>query len=146
MELRLACVGKLREPFLRDGAEHYARRLKPYARLELREVKPGPAELAGLEKALAGCRLVYCLDRQGEEVDSEGLARKLAAAMDRGQVPLGFAVGGADGIPASFLKPLAFRLSFSRLTFPHELFRLLLLEQLYRAFTILRGEPYHSGH
>lgn len=146
MELRLVCVGKLREPFMRDGAEHYARRLKPYARLELREVKSGPLELAGLEKALAGCRLVYCLDRQGEAIDSEGLARKLASAMDRGLVPLGFAVGGADGLPASFLGPQAPRLSFSKLTFPHELFRVMLLEQLYRAFTILRGEPYHSGH
>ncbi|MBI2943499.1 MAG: 23S rRNA (pseudouridine(1915)-N(3))-methyltransferase RlmH [Candidatus Wallbacteria bacterium] len=148
VELRLACVGGLRQSWCRDGAELYAKRLRSYAKLELREVRAGTAaqDCQRLAKAVEGCRTVLVLDRVGKELDSAALAQMLATSMERGLVPIGLVVGGADGLPAEFAPPGAQRVSFSRLTFPHELFRVLLLEQLYRAFTILRGEPYHGGH
>ncbi len=146
MDLRLACVGRLRQPFTREGASHYAHRIEGYARLEIREVRSGRDELRDLGRALAGCRTVLLLDRKGKELDSEQLAALLAEFRDTAQQPIGLAIGGADGIPRDFGPPGSQRISFGRLTHPHELFRVILLEQLYRALTILRGGPYHSGH
>ncbi|MBI3891743.1 MAG: 23S rRNA (pseudouridine(1915)-N(3))-methyltransferase RlmH [Candidatus Wallbacteria bacterium] len=146
IELRLVCVGKLRQPFCQDGVQEYAHRLRPHARLQVREVRSGREETVELARALEGCRAVMVLERSGRQLASEELANWLAESMSRGAVPIGFAIGGAGGLPGDFGGPQATRVSFSRLTFPHELFRVMLLEQLYRAFTILKGEPYHVGH
>lgn len=145
----LVCVGRLREPSLASLAGDYATRLQRYAKLDVVEVPHervtarARGALEGLERAFGAGRERWALDVRGDELDSPGLARLLGRVEGVGG-PLTFAIGGPDGLPEPLLARATKRLSFSRLTFPHELFRVLFLEQLYRAYTILRGEPYHK--
>ncbi len=86
---------------------------------------------------------VWALDERGDQVTSTELARALEQMMNRGEQQLSFVIGGADGLPPALLTRATRRLSLGRLTLPHRLCRLILLEQLYRALSIVRGEPYH---
>ena len=158
MKIRIAAVGKLKEKYLREGVAEYEKRLRPYASLELSEIpearlaeKPSQAEL---REALAdeGRRLLrlvpergtlIVLDVAGDLLSSEQLAEKMAALALQGQSDLTFLIGGAFGLSDEVRKRADLRLSFSRLTFTHQMVRLLLYEQIYRAFKINRGEKYH---
>ena len=158
MKIRIAAVGKLKEKYLREGVAEYEKRLRPYASLELLEIpearlaeKPSQAEL---REALAdeGRRLLrlvpergtlIVLDVAGDLLSSEQLAEKMAALALQGQSDLTFLIGGAFGLSDEVRKRADLRLSFSRLTFTHQMVRLLLYEQIYRAFKINRGEKYH---
>ncbi|MEX5284949.1 23S rRNA (pseudouridine(1915)-N(3))-methyltransferase RlmH [Selenomonas sputigena] len=158
MKIRIAAVGKLKEKYLREGVAEYEKRLRPYASLELLEIpearlaeKPSQAEQ---KEALAdeGRRLLrlvpergtlIVLDVAGDLLSSEQLAEKMAALALQGQSDLTFLIGGAFGLSDEVRKRADMRLSFSRLTFTHQMVRLLLYEQIYRAFKINRGEKYH---
>lgn len=153
MRLRVLAVGRDRSGLYRPALEEYARRLGRYARFEVVEV-PEARRHAGTPRArdeegeaiLARLRdgeRVVALDERGREPSSEELARRLGAWLAGGR-DLALVVGGADGLAEAVKARADESLSLSRLTLAHRLARLVLLEQLYRAFTILRGEPYHK--
>jgi 23S rRNA (pseudouridine1915-N3)-methyltransferase len=153
MKIRVLAVGRDRSGLYRPALEEYARRLGHYARFEVVET-PEARRHAGTPRArdeegeaiLARLRdgeRVVALDERGREPSSEELARRLGAWLAGGH-DLAFVVGGADGLAEAVKARADEALSLSRLTLAHRLARLVLLEQLYRAFTILRGEPYHK--
>lgn len=158
MQIHLVSVGRMKEGPLREAAQEYLRRLRPYARVrwDQLEAEPLPARLVPAEveatlareaarvlRVLAPGEYVVALDRRGEMVDSEGLAARLADLGGRGVGRTAWVIGGPLGLHRSVLARADWRLSLSPLTFPHLLVPVILLEQLYRAFRILRGEPYH---
>jgi 23S rRNA (pseudouridine1915-N3)-methyltransferase len=138
VKLTIVAVGKIREKSLRAVADDYLGRVKHYARTSEVEVKTD----AELERAVPREATVIALDPGGDSVTSRELARRLEGWGQRGKGELAFVIGGAEGIPDALLKAAHARLSLSSLTLPHRLARVVLFEQLYRAFTILRGEPY----
>jgi 23S rRNA (pseudouridine1915-N3)-methyltransferase len=140
MRYRVVAVGRIRDAALRAACDEYRRRLEHYTRVEEREVK---TEARILDAIAEGSRLV-ALAEQGEQWSSLELAEWVGRCEQDGR-DVTFAIGGAEALPGPVLG-LAERLwSLSRLTFPHELARVLVYEQLYRAHTIRRGEPYHRG-
>jgi 23S rRNA (pseudouridine1915-N3)-methyltransferase len=149
MHLAVIAVDKLREPFVRAGCDLYRRRLGRYYDVSEREVKPatGRTGLANEARALlAHCGdddVLWALDREGARVDSLGFARLLASVERSSVRRLAIAIGGAEGLHASVLQRAADVVSLSDLTFLHEMARLLVFEQLYRAVKINRREPYH---
>lgn len=153
MEISVAAVGKLR-PYYRAAADDYAGRLKRYVTLHEREVReasraPTPAaqladEAKRLQAKISTGSTVIALTRDGAGWSS----RDLAAQLERWLIasrPVALVIGGSNGLAASVLARADSRWSLGPLTLPHELARVVVLEQLYRAFTILRGEPYHKG-
>jgi 23S rRNA (pseudouridine1915-N3)-methyltransferase len=156
----ILAVGKVRENYLAAGIREYQKRLVPYARVDISEVrdeggtsqKMVPArkkEILRLEgEALRGKippgAHVIALDRKGKTFTSEEFSRYLEELAGKGVSRLTFLIGGSVGLEGRLLLESHLALSFSALTFPHQLFRLLLLEQLYRAFTIMQGHPYHK--
>jgi len=154
LQVTILMVGKTKEAFLREGVAFYRRRLAPYAALSLvevraeREVKGLPAEAV---KAREGARLLaqappraylIALDPRGREFTTEDFAAWLGAREAEAR-PLAFLVGGHLGLSPEVLTRAQETLALSRLTFSHELARLVLLEQLYRALTLRAGHPYH---
>lgn len=156
--IRVLAVGKTRTRFIDLGIDEYLKRLRPYARTELvilpaAKVPPRLDEKAAaavkeaegraiLSALLPGEHLI-ALSERGQELTSEEFATLLQKLALRGESRLAFAVGGTLGLSAEVLAAARTALSLSRLTFTHELARLVLLEQLYRAFRIINGEPYH---
>ena len=142
MKLHVLAIGRLKEQHWAAAEAEYVKRLRHYAPLEVREVKDEAALVAALP---ARARLL-ALDERGENLSSEELARKVIAAEEQhgGGAPLCFAIGGAEGFSPGLRARAARLLAFGRITLPHRLARVVLLEQLYRAYTILRGEPYHK--
>jgi 23S rRNA (pseudouridine1915-N3)-methyltransferase len=151
-------VGRLKERYLTEGVTEYRRRMTPFARVEIAEIPEEPftagaseaevwqvqeREAARLSRQVPGDSYVIALDRQGRLLTSEGFASLFADVALVGRSSFTFLIGGALGLHPSLLDSAAGVVSFSRLTFPHQLFRLILIEQLYRAFKINRGEPYH---
>ncbi|WP_126429880.1 23S rRNA (pseudouridine(1915)-N(3))-methyltransferase RlmH [Brevibacillus marinus] len=159
MQITLIAVGKLKEPYLKDGVAEYSKRLSAYCKLQIREVgeEPAPENLSAAEmeqiKRKEGERIlaqlkpeqyVIALAIEGESWTSERLSRELDQLALRGKSQLAFIIGGSLGLSPEVLQRAQVHLSFSRMTFPHQLMRLILLEQVYRAFKISRGEPYHK--
>jgi 23S rRNA (pseudouridine1915-N3)-methyltransferase len=140
MRYRIVAIGRLRDAALRAACDEYLDRLRHYARVEEREVKD---ETRILDAIPDGSRFI-ALSRSGEQWTSDELAQRTARWEQDGR-DVTFAVGGADGLPVPVVEKAECVWSLSRLTFPHELARVLLYEQLYRAYTIRRGEPYHRG-
>lgn len=140
MRYHVVAVGRLRNAGLRATCDEYLKRLRRYARVEEREVK----DEARLPEAIPGEARLVALSRRGDEWTSTELARR-TSGWDQDGRDVAFAIGGAAGLPAALLRRAERVWSLSPLTFPHELARVILLEQLYRAFTIRRGEPYHRG-
>jgi 23S rRNA (pseudouridine1915-N3)-methyltransferase len=140
MRYRVVAVGRVRDAALRAACDEYLERLRRYTRVEEREVKE---EARVLEAVPEDSRLV-ALSRSGEEWTSGQLAEWTARwEMDGRDIT--FAIGGADALPEPVLRQAERVWSLSQLTLPHELARVVLYEQLYRAYTIRRGEPYHRG-
>ena len=138
MKLVVVAVGKLRGAELRAVADDYFSRLRKYVPYEEREVKTAD-ELAG--KIPEGA-FVVALEVNGEALSSPELAKRVELWGRRGKGVVAFLIGAADGIPAPLSARADARISLSRMTLPHRLARIVLAEQLYRAMTILRGEPY----
>ncbi|WP_406677286.1 23S rRNA (pseudouridine(1915)-N(3))-methyltransferase RlmH [Moorella sp. ACPs] len=154
----IVAVGRVREQYLRDGINEYLKRLQPYARVRILEGPEGKipeplnparveqilaAEGEGLQRLLRPGAYTIALDREGVMLSSEELAMRLADLALAGRNNLAFVIGGTLGLARDLLEAADLRLSFSRFTFPHQLMRLILLEQLYRAYKIQRGETYH---
>ncbi|MED0675338.1 23S rRNA (pseudouridine(1915)-N(3))-methyltransferase RlmH [Aneurinibacillus thermoaerophilus] len=159
MHITVVAVGKLKEKYLKLGIEEYSKRLSAYAKVEIIEVtdEKAPENLSEAEmlrvKEKEGERIlavlkpdqhVIALAIEGEMWSSEKLAQKLDYWATYGQSSVAFVIGGSLGLSAAVMKRANESLSFSRMTFPHQLMRLILLEQVYRGFKINRGEPYHK--
>ena len=158
MKIRIVAVGKLKENYLREGVAEYEKRLAPFASVELLETREeymaeNPSE-AQRQQTLAkeGERLLrlvpersflIVLDVKGKLLSSEALAKELASRALQGQSDLTFLIGGAFGLSPAVRDRADLRISFSPMTFTHQMVRLLLYEQIYRAFKINRGEKYH---
>lgn len=140
MKVLVLPIGKMRSRPLSELAADYAKRLSHYLSLELSACRDERALLAKLEPA--DC--VVLLDQRGEQVSSEELAGFIAGHQQRGTKRLLFCIGGPDGFGPEVLSRASMRLGLSRMTFPHEVAQVLLLEQLYRGCSILKGEPYHK--
>lgn len=140
MRYRVVAVGRLRDAALRAASDEYLGRLRRYARVEEHEVKDEARVLGAVPE---GTRLV-ALSRTGEAWTSRDLAER-TARWDLEARDVTFAIGGAEALPADVLARAERVWSLSALTLPHEVVRLVVYEQLYRAFTIRRGEPYHRG-
>lgn len=140
MRYRVVAVGRLRDAALRAASDEYLGRLRRYARVEEHEVKDEARVLGAVPE---GTRLV-ALSRTGEAWTSRELAER-TARWDLEARDVTFAIGGAEALPAEVLARAERVWSLSALTLPHEVVRLIVYEQLYRAFTIRRGEPYHRG-
>ena len=153
------CVGKLKERFYLDAAAEYAKRLSRYCRLELAELPeerlpedPSPAQIrAALEKESAAIQarapagaLLIALCIEGTLYSSEELAGRMAAWAAQGAGSLAFVIGGSFGLDTALKARAAERLSMSPMTFPHHLARVMLLEQIYRAYQINAGGKYHK--
>jgi 23S rRNA (pseudouridine1915-N3)-methyltransferase len=141
VKLTILAVGKLRDAWVHDACEEYVKRLRGKLPVEIVEVKDD-AEL--LRKIPPRARL-WALDERGIQLSSEELARTLDKAMNSGEHGIAFIIGGADGLPRSLVSKAHFTWSLGRLTLPHRLARIIVLEQLYRAQSIIRGEPYHRA-
>ena len=146
MRLRVAWVGKSKDAAIQSLSGEYLKRLQRYIPTETSETPTEQALLKLSDKGGRTSPVLVLLDSRGKQLSSEELAALLREHQDRGTQDLIFAIGPADGWNAESLKRANLTLSLGRMTLPHELARVVLLEQLYRGFTILAGHPYHSGH
>ena len=147
MKLTIAWIGKTKSPAIQSLADEYLKRLKQYAEVEGASLKDEAAllKLSGREGKTPR-RYLVLLDSRGKHFSSDDLAQFVRAHQDRNPTPLLFAIGPADGFAENTRTHADFTLSLGKMTIAHELARVVLLEQLYRAFTILKGHPYHLGH
>lgn len=147
MKLTIAWIGKTKHPAIQSLSDEYLKRLKRYAEVDGISLKDEPAllKLSGHEGKSPRRRLVL-LDSRGKQLSSKELAQFIGSHQDRNPIPLVFAIGPADGFAENTRSHADFTLSLGKMTIAHELARVVLLEQLYRAFTILKGHPYHLGH
>jgi 23S rRNA (pseudouridine1915-N3)-methyltransferase len=158
MRIRIILVGKVREKYLRDGVAEYLKRLGPYAHVELVELQDEPVPETSSDKQLAAARqleaervlrtlrdneYVVALDIRGTEMSSEDFSRWIQERALAGDPNLAFVIGGTTGLAPEILARARLRLSMGPMTFPHQFMPMLLAEQLYRAFRIGKGEPYH---
>jgi 23S rRNA (pseudouridine1915-N3)-methyltransferase len=159
VNISIVTVGKLKEKYLKQGIDEYLKRLTIYAKVEILEVadEKAPEELSELEmmqvKQKEGERIlakisqdtyVIALAINGKLQSSEELAESIDKLATYGKSKIAFVIGGSLGLSEEVLKRSNEQLSFSRMTFPHQLMRLILVEQIYRVFRINRGEPYHK--
>ena len=159
MNISIITVGKLKERYLKEAVEEYSTRLSKYCKLEIIEVPDEKApenlspaqELTVMQKEGQGIlrhikedTYVIALVIQGRQLSSEGLADFINGLGIKGRSNIAFVIGGSLGLSEEVLKRADFKLSFSPMTFPHQLMRVMLLEQVYRGFKIIKGEPYHK--
>ena len=159
MKITVLTVGKIKEKYLKDAIAEYSKRLSKYCKLNIIEVadeKTPDQASAAVEESIRekeGERLlkhikedafVMTLEIQGKQITSEELAGKLEKLGVAGTSHIMFVIGGSIGLSSSVLARSDFALSFSKMTFPHQLMRVILLEQVYRSYRIIQGEPYHK--
>ena len=147
MKLRIAWIGKTKEPAIQSLTDEYLKRLSRYAETQGLALKEESAllKLCGRDARSVKHTLVL-LDSRGKQLSSDEFAEYLGNYQDRNPLPLLFAVGPANGFTPEARQEANLLLSLGKMTVAHELARVVLLEQLYRAFTILKGHPYHLGH
>ena len=159
MNITLITVGKLKEKYLKDAVYEYSKRMGSYCKLEIIELpdekipdNPSVKEQE-MVKEKEGQRILKCvkensfviaLEIQGKMLDSNELAEKINMLGLTGKSNITFVIGGSLGLDESVLRRSDFSLSFSKMTFPHQLMRIILLEQIYRSFRIIHNEPYHK--
>lgn len=158
MKITIACVGKIKEKYLTQGIDEFTKRLTPFCKLETLSINeekmpdnPSPAEkeqvldkeTKRLMAIIPENSYVILLDVIGKQISSPELADKFDALALAGTSHITFVIGGAFGYTDALRKRADFALSFSKMTFTHQMIRLLLIEQIYRAFKISRGEKYH---
>ncbi len=159
MKITVLCVGKLKEKYLVEGIKEYTKRMTPYARVDIDEVADEPCpenaslaleekirqkEADKLLKKLRPDTFLITLDLKGKMLSSEEMAGKIQDLAIPGKSDLTFIIGGSIGLAPSLVQRANLLLSLSNLTFPHQLVRLLLIEQIYRWFKIIHKEPYHK--
>ena len=140
LSVQILCVGTLKEAYLRDAVKEYTKRIGGYAKLTIRETK-NDRELIPLLPPKA-YKIALCVE--GKQLSSEELAEKLEALPNRGISEVVFVIGDSDGMGEDVKAACDLRLSFSKMTFPHQLMRVILLEQTYRALSILNHGKYHK--
>jgi 23S rRNA (pseudouridine1915-N3)-methyltransferase len=145
VKLRIAWIGKSKEPAYQALTNEYLKRISRYSPIEPQEFTNEPALLKWLEKSVPK-PLVVLLDARGKQLSSEELAELMRDHQDRGTSQMMFAIGPADGFSEEAMRLAGIRLSLGKMTLAHELARVVMLEQIYRAYTILKGHPYHLGH
>lgn len=159
MKIKIITVGKLKEKYLKQGVEEYSKRLGRYCQLQLIEVpdEKAPEALSEAEmiqvKDKEGERIlskisdqdyVFALAINGKQFSSEDFAKEIDTLTTRGKSQFTFVIGGSLGLSDKVLKRSNQEMSFGKLTYPHQLMKLVLVEQIYRAFRINNGEPYHK--
>ena len=148
MKIKIAWIGKTKEPAIASLTEEYLKRIGRYAQVDgvaLRDEADLLTKFGKTDKNGTKATLVL-LDLRGKEFSSAQFAKYLRDYQDRNPLPLVLAVGGADGFSDIARSAAHQEISLGKMTLAHELARVVLLEQVYRAFTILKGHPYHSGH
>ncbi len=159
MNIRLITVGKIKEKYIQEGIKEYSKRLSRYCSLDIIEIddEKAPENLSDKEmdivKQKEGERIlakipqssfVIALVIEGKQLSSEDLAEKIDSLMIDGVSDITFLIGGSLGLSNEVISRSNFKLSFSKMTFPHQLMRMILLEQIYRAWRIIKNEPYHK--
>ncbi|PTG71272.1 23S rRNA (pseudouridine(1915)-N(3))-methyltransferase RlmH [Staphylococcus chromogenes] len=159
MKITIIAVGKLKEKYWKQAIAEYEKRLSVYTKIDIIEVpdEKAPETMSDKEieqvKEKEGQRIlakvkpqstVITLEIQGKMLSSEGLAKELDQRMTQGASDFTFIIGGSNGLHQDVMKRSNFALSFGKMTFPHQMMRVVLLEQVYRAFKINRGEAYHK--
>lgn len=159
LNIRLLCVGKLKERFYSDAASEYTKRLSVFCHLEVVELPeerlgemPSSAEIQTalerearqIEKKLLKDSMMICLCVEGIQLDSREFSGLLIRAENSGRPRINFVIGGSFGLSPAIKDKADFRLSMSKMTFPHHLARVILLEQIYRGFQIKEGTKYHK--
>ncbi len=156
MKIKIIALGKIKEKFLKDGIEEFLKRLTPFASIEIVELTPVEIKDENLtakaleqeaEKIFANIKpnsYVITLEILGKQLSSEEFAQKINEITNSGTGELVFVIGSSCGISPSVSQRANFKLSMSKMTFLHQFARLLLVEQIYRAFKILKGETYHK--
>ena len=159
LKITIIAVGKLKEKYLKEGIAEYSKRLSRFCDLNIIEVadEQAPENLSSAQeeqvkkreaerilKRVSSGSFLIVLDVKGKKLDSEGFASKLKSLFLSGNSNITFVIGGSLGLDGELLRKADFSLSLSDMTFPHQLTRLILLEQLFRAFKIINGEPYHK--
>ena len=159
MDINVICIGKLKERYWIDAIAEYSKRLKPYCALTITELKEsrlkanaGPAEEEEVKvnegrdilSHIGKQDFVITLEIKGKKLTSEKLAEKMADLALEGHSTIDFIIGGSLGLSAEVSGRADYKLSFSDMTFPHQMMRVILLEQIYRSYKIQRGEPYHK--
>lgn len=158
MNITLICVGKIKEAFYRDAVAEYAKRLSAYCSFKVTEVDDEPdagnfASASARVRDIEGERIlknidpgmyVITLEIKGKKADSEKFSQMLSDLFVSGKSDIAFVIGGSLGLSEKVSSRADLKLSFSDMTFPHQLMRVILSEQIYRAFRIMRGEPYHK--
>ena len=159
MNIQIICIGKLKESYWTDAIKEYSKRLSRYCTLEIVELKESllrdNASAADEEKVkleegreilsrIKDGTYVITLEILGKQLSSEELADKIEGLGIEGKSNVAFVIGGSLGLSSEVSKRANFKLSFSRMTFPHQMMRVVLLEQIYRSFKIIRHETYHK--
>ncbi|HHW31836.1 MAG TPA: 23S rRNA (pseudouridine(1915)-N(3))-methyltransferase RlmH [Clostridiaceae bacterium] len=159
MQIKIIAVGKLKEKYLKEAVNEYLKRLSAYCKIEIVEIpeekisdNPSKAEEDNVRQkegqriinAISERNYVISLDIKGKQLSSEELAEKIQDLALYGNSSIAIIIGGSIGLSQEVLERSDFRLSFSKMTFPHQLMRIILLEQIYRAFKINAGETYHK--
>lgn len=157
MKINLIAVGKIKEKYLKDAIDEYAKRLSKFCSLNIIEVNESVAKVeneSNKKKSLEDeaqsiisklkNEYVIALDIDGKEYSTIEISKKIKEITLKGISEISFIIGGSYGLDDSVKKRADLRFSFSRLTFPHQLFRVILLEQIYRVFKIINNEPYHK--
>ena len=159
MKVRIVCIGKLKEKYWKSAVAEYSKRISGYANIEIVELKesklpanPSPADEAAVlvresENILGKIKdndYVIAMEVEGKQLDSVELSRKIQSTFDTKASTIDFIIGGSLGLSDDVKKRADYGLSFSKLTFPHQMARVMLLEQIYRAFKISSGETYHK--
>ena len=146
LKITVIAVGKLKERFWRDACAEYSKRLGGYCNLTVREIPDSNREQEStlVLEALPENATIIVLDIQGKKTSSEALASRIERYTVEGISHLAFVIGGSDGLTNAVKERATFRMSFGPITLPHNLARVVLLEQVYRAFKIIKREPYHK--
>ncbi len=143
-KINIVCVGKIKETFYRAAIDEYLKRLSRFAKVEITELAEGKnieAEAPAIIRAAKGYKIALCVE--GEKFSSEKLAERIKSLCDRGE-EITFIIGSSYGLSKSVKSQADLKLSFSDMTFPHQLMRVILFEQIYRAFMINAGSEYHK--
>lgn len=144
IKVNIVCIGKIKEDYLRAACAEYLKRLSRFAKVEIKELSEGKSlkeEGVAVMRAATGYKIALCVE--GEKTSSEALAKNLKSLCDAGK-EITFIIGSSCGLDGEVKKYADCRMSFSDLTFPHQLMRVILLEQIYRAFMINSGGEYHK--
>ena len=152
MRIKLVCVGKLKEKYLKDACAEYSKRISGFGKIEIVEVrdeKDDRPDALALEaekiiKTLNAGDYIVTLEIKGDMVSSEQLADKMSKLAVSGVSDMTFIIGGSNGLHESVSRKANYKLSLSKMTFPHQLARVILLEQIYRVYKINQGGKYHK--